>query len=236
MNNYGLKPSYTSRTEPAYFNDNLPDSTAWQADVYRLAAQLAEQVGIKRLVDLGCGRGGKLAPYADRFEIAGIDYGANIDECQRVYPDGQWASFDLNNQVIAAPAFRDSVVICADVIEHLPTPEHLLQTLHEASSQAAYVLVSTPDRLRVYNGVDHNGPPGNPWHCREWSHSELEALLLTQGLPVRWSGWTISNDTRPDQVWTSLMIVSKFHHVNEMPSTFEPAPHWRTRIAKQEYA
>ena len=230
---YGLKANYTSRTEPAYFEDALPDSTAWQANVYRQAAHLARQVGIKRLVDIGCGRGGKLAAYANSFAIAGIDYGSNIDECIRLYPDGQWVSLDLNAQVIAADAFRHSVAICADVIEHLPTPEALLQTLLQASKSAAYVLVSTPDRLRVYGGLDHDGPPGNPYHVREWSHIELEALFLAQGLPVRWSGWTISNEIRPDQVWTSLIIISNQYRVGSMPSVFEPAPHWRTAIQPQ---
>lgn len=233
MNTYGIKPNYVSRTEPAYFDDTLPDSTSWQADVYRQAAHLARQVNIKRLIDLGCGQGGKLAPYGDSFDIAGIDFGANIDACKRLRPGGQWVSLDLNKQVVAAGAFRDSVVICADVIEHLPTPEYLLQTFQQACMTAAYVLVSTPDRFRVYNGHDHDGPPGNPYHVREWSHNELETLFLAQGLPVRWSGWTISNEIRPDQVWTSLIILSKQYQVGSMPSTFEPAPHWRTAIQPQ---
>src|SRR6188472_646554 len=76
---YSLPPQYVARETPQYFEDTLADSAQWQADVYRLAAQLAEQAGVKHLIDIGCGNGRKLIPYASRFDITGIDYGANLE-------------------------------------------------------------------------------------------------------------------------------------------------------------
>lgn len=232
---YNLPPSYTNRTEPAYFDDVLPDSSAWQADVYRLAAELARRSGAVRLVDLGCGRGEKLAAYRGQFEIVGIDYGANIDACKAAYPFVHWQTVDLNRQIVDTATFENAVVICADVIEHLPTPDALIESLRSASGVARVVLVSTPDRMRVYKGLDHAGPPGNPYHVREWSQVEFETWLTAEKLPVAWSGWTISNDARPDQVWTSLVILSNGEPVNNLPPTFEPAPYWRpkTKAAPQ---
>lgn len=225
---YALKPGYTSRVVPTYFEDALPDSVSWQADAYRLAAILARKVGAKRLVDVGCGRGAKLVQYENKFEIIGIDYGSNIDQCILKYPAGQWIATDLNTQVVDAAIFKDAVVICADVIEHLPTPDALIETLRNACETAHYVLISTPDRLRVHK-KDHDGPPVNGFHCREWTLAELEAWFRAEKLPVRWSGWTISNDVRPDQVHTSLVIVSKSEAVDRLPLTFQPAPHWRKK-------
>lgn len=223
---YELKPTYISRVEPTYFEDALPDSTAWQADVYRLAAILARQVGAKRLVDVGCGRGEKLMQYAHQFEVTGIDFGNNIDYCRQQHHTGSWISFDLNQSSVTANMFSDSVVICADVIEHLPNPDALIETLRHAAETAKYVLVSTPDRLRVHK-KDHDGPPVNIFHIREWSLAELEAWFIAESLPVRWGGWTISNDARPNQVHTTLLVLSHSETIDSLPLTYQPAPQWR---------
>ncbi len=220
---YKLPDSYNHRAEPEYFDDVLDDSTAWQADVYRLASQLALDSHTPYLVDIGCGRGHKLMQYADMFSVTGIDYGENFDYCHTNHTLGYWLEADLNVAPIKPLAFRGSVVICADVIEHLPDPMPLIQTLRNACETAKYVLLSTPDRQRVYKG-EHNGPPGNPYHCREWTNAELVAWLRSEGLPVQWFGWTISNDTRPDQVWTSLVVMSKTELILGLPSVFEAAP------------
>lgn len=220
---YELKPGYISRIEPTYFNDALPDSTAWQADVYRLAAALARKVGAKRLVDLGCGRGGKLAPYSREFEIVGVDFGSNIEQCRRDFGGGEWIAADLNTQIVPPDAFTNAVVICADVIEHLPSPDALIDSLRNACLTARYVLVSTPDRLRVHRR-DHDGPPVNPYHIREWTLQELTDWFQSKNLPIRWTGWTISNDARPDQVHTSLIVLSATEKVDALPLTFQPAP------------
>src|SRR5689334_4097481 len=117
---YCLPPDYQARLTPQYFNDTLTDSQLWQADVYRCAVHLARKAGVKRIVDLGCGRGGKLMPLAREFKIVGIDYGDNIDYCRNIAPAGEWYDFDLNEEIVPAKLFQDAVVICADVIEHLP--------------------------------------------------------------------------------------------------------------------
>lgn len=224
MQNYGLKPSYMARSKPEYFSDSLPDSTAWQADVYRLAAGLALKANVKRLVDIGCGQGGKLASYAGEFEIVGYDYGDNIAKCQQAYPEGQWHTADLESESITT-GFQDSVVICADVIEHLIKPDMLLETLRNAAKTAAYVLVSTPDRMRVYRR-DQSGPPGNPYHVREWTLNELESWFHDEQMPIRWSGWTVSNDSRPHQIWTSLLVMSKDYAIDRLPVAFEQHRDW----------
>lgn len=233
---YNLPAAYVSRDIPTYFDDVLDDSTAWQADVYRLAARLAAQSNVRRLVDLGCGRGHKLLQYADDFEIIGFDCGSNIEYCQQNHVPGTWIDHDLNTIPLRHDLFEQSVVICADVIEHLPNPEMLLKTLQNAVQSAEFVLVSTPDRQRVYRGLSnlatHLGPPGNPFHVREWTNGELQGWFESEGLPVVWTGWTISNETRPDQVWTSLLVLSNKHDINALSTQYEPKPRIKKRSAK----
>lgn len=223
---YNLPPSYTARLEPQYFNDVLTDAAFWQADVYRLAAKLARQAGIQRIVDIGCGRAGKLAALAGEFEIVGIDYGANIEYCKATYPAGKWITSDFEASTLPSELFHGAVVICADVIEHLKSPDALIETLRNAVETAAYVLVSTPDRERLYSSAQ-NGPPANLAHVREWTLAELEAWFTSEKLPVRWSGWTISFDKQPDHVHTCLIILSKNTAFIDTPITFQPANHWR---------
>jgi len=220
---YNLPPNYQHRTEPAYFDDVLQDSLAWQTDVYRLAAKLARAAGVKRLVDLGCGRAEKLLQCAEEFAVTGLDFGANINHLLTTQPDHKWFWFDLQADIVTPDIFADSVVICADVIEHLPDPMPLIQSLRNACETAKYVLLSTPDRNRVY-GMGHLGPSGNPYHCREWTNAELVMWLRSEGLPVQWFGWTISNQNRPDQVWTSLVVMSKTELVLNLTNEYEPAP------------
>lgn len=229
---YNLPANYQPRLKPEYFHDTLPDSTYWQADCYRLAAHLARKVGIRRLVDIGCGTGGKLIPLAGAFDICGIDYGDNIEQCKAVHPIGQWITADLENEVIASEIFTDSVVINSDVIEHLVNPSALIQTLRNATQTAAYVLVSTPDRTRLQQNTPY-GPPANKAHVREWTLDELEHWFISEGLPVKWAGWTVSYDKQPDKLHTCLLVLSKLDGAVDMPHSFEPAPQWRRQTVKR---
>lgn len=228
---YNLKSGYISRDVPAYFEDTLTDSASWQADVYRLAAKLARDSEAPRMIDIGCGQGDKLAQYSGQFALIGYDYGANIEACKRKYNSAVWLEHDLNAQSISSEMFSQSVTICADVIEHLPDPTALLETLRNAAQTAKYVLVSTPDRMRVHK-KDHNGPPVNGYHVREWTLAELQGWFEQEGLPVKWAGWTISNDNRPEQRWTSLIILSAHETIEHMPITFQPAPQFRKAFKK----
>lgn len=231
---FGLPPTYTSRPKPAYFADTLPESHLWQADVYRLAARLARQAGIRRLVDVGCGRGVKLAALAQEFDIVGLDWGDNLDHCLQTYSWGTWLHADFEREVVPPDLFQAAVVICADVIEHLSDPSALVATLRNACETAAYVLLSTPDRLRLY-GHDHPGPPANGAHCREWTNAELTQWLRGEGLSVVWSGWTISFEPN-EQHHTSLVILSKRDLPSEIPAAFEPNGNYHSSSSPQPAA
>lgn len=217
---YGLPDDYQARPEPQYFNDTLADSVLWQGDVYRIAARLARKSERFRLIDIGCGRGSKLMQYANQFEICGIDYGENIEYCMSKWPDETWVTYDLNEEVISPLNFVNSVTLCADVIEHLPTPDALIETFKSAVQIAAYVLISTPDRERLQQGT-LNGPPANSAHCREWTENELRTWLNAEGLPIVWSGWTISHDREPNKKNTILTVLSKTNTIVDFPQAFE---------------
>jgi SAM-dependent methyltransferase len=209
MSHYCLPATYTARTKPEYFNDTKPDGKLWQPHVLPLTAHLARQQRCQRLIDIGCGRADRLAEYGDEFEVIGVDYGANIQYARMRYPKHRWLESDLEHETpdLEAHDWKGAGVVCADVIEHLVKPDMLLVTFSMALVCAPFVVLSTPDRNRTYNG-QHDGPPGNVHHVREWTLAELTAFLRSWGFQIAWSGWTVSNNV-DRQKNTSLVILSQ---------------------------
>jgi len=70
--------------------------------------------------------------------------------------------------------FCPDLVICADVIEHLPDPNQLLAFVKLLSP--CNIIFSTPDRNLLRVGI-HNGPPRDLAQVREWSMPEFRAYI-----------------------------------------------------------
>ena len=193
---YCLPRAYQARLEPEYFLDEDYEGV-WQPDVYPDAAAIAERLSARRIIDVGCGTGEKLVALHPDFGIIGLDYGSNIEACQTRYDFGTWLDVDLDrDDSLGISDFTDSVLICADVIEHLVYPERLLGFLSDALDRGAGALVlSTPDRDLI-NERGHLGPPLNLAHVREWTSSELERFMAARGL-VGHFGRTRTNDVIP---------------------------------------
>lgn len=178
-----LPEGYVVRAEPEYFDDEQR-ALEYQPDVYRDAARAAESLGATTIVDVGCGHARKLVALHPRFEVIGMDIGSNIDRCRHMYPFGTWIDHDLESDEplpLANAVLARSVVVCADVVEHLQEPQRALRVLRDAIPPARALLISTPDRSRV-EGAALGGPPRNPSHVREWTRGEFAALL-------RWCGF-----------------------------------------------
>lgn len=164
---------YQSRPSPDYYDGALGDraDTVFQPEVYPAAEALLAATGRTRIVDIGCRRGSRLA-------------------------DAEWREFDLGRSIPAEfieLISSDDVIICSDVIEHIPDPRHLLDFLAGCFRRGALVITSTPDRA-LAGGKDHMGPPPNPANVREWSCREYHSLLEANDLPPLYVGLTLNND------------------------------------------
>lgn len=203
-----IKAGYRARTQPEYYADIIDDGAIWQPDVYPLAATLARQYECKYIIDIGCGRAGKLSKLYPEFQIIGLDFGSNLDYCRQHYPFGNWIEVDLeagNRIDIPKEVLQNAVVINSDVIEHLVNPTQLLSLLRTFLGYAKVALVSTPER-DLERGLNDLGPPANPTHMREWNLAELETLLTAAGMRPAFCGLTMSND-RDRELKTSLAIL-----------------------------
>ncbi len=182
-----------------------------QPDVYAAAERTAALLGSKTIVDLGCGRGGKLAAMSDRFETVGVDFGDNIEHCRSRYDGGTWLEADLDkaSSVRLDPAVvRGATIVCADVIEHLTKPLGLLVLIRQLLQTASVAVISTPDRVKV-RGAEHMGPPPNTYHIREWSLSEFGKLVAAEGLQIAYIGHTRSSSVEKSPTTILCACVSE---------------------------
>ncbi|WP_158560917.1 methyltransferase domain-containing protein [Paenibacillus contaminans] len=196
ISRFFIKPGYTSRAKPEYFEDRYEEGSfvIYQPDVYKLAEVLGERFGCRYIVDIGCGNGKKLAELYPKFAIVGIDYGRNLDTCRQEYPFGTWLEHNLDTDDIVIPdeILSQAILVCADVIEHLVDPSHLLRNLKRMMDLSPACLLSTPDRdLSTPSG--HLGPPINTAHVREWNLAELSELLHHDQFHVEFIGLTMNN-------------------------------------------
>ncbi|WP_441247336.1 class I SAM-dependent methyltransferase [Kitasatospora sp. McL0602] len=195
-----IRAGYRHRTTVEYFADTTDDDVTWQPDVYPYVATLAEHSGFDTLIDLGCGRAGKLAALAAErpdWTYIGVDFGDNLAWSRDNHAFGQWIDADLEKTELlplAPDLLRRSVVVCSDVIEHLLDPLPLLALTRNLLSDGCSVAVlSTPAR-EFRSGYDAPGPPRNPSHVREWASDEFQALLRACGFEIHYAGVTRSDD------------------------------------------
>jgi SAM-dependent methyltransferase len=195
---FKLPANYVSRPAPVYFDDApyVDSRIVHQPEVYQAADYFLQVTGRGTIIDIGCGNGRKLRSVRARRHI-GIDFGQNLSFCRGHYGSwGEWIEADFSREDclrIAELADEQSVVVCADVVEHLLNPEPLVALLAACYRRGAIVLTSTPDRILV-RGANHRGPPPNPSHIREWALQEYVEFLGARGLPAIYAGYTLNNN------------------------------------------
>lgn len=195
---YHLPADYERNLDPVDFDDHAPVTGAcagwvWQPDVYGRAAEIAREMGLTTIVDVGCGAGRKLLPFADEFEIIGLDRPEIVEQMPDGSP-GRWLPCDLDRpDCLPDLGVDDAMWVCSDVIEHLLHPEYVVRALAAAGTGGSAVVLSTPDRRRT-RGARHMGPSPNRGHVQEWALDELVPWLTEEGWNVVSASYTRSND------------------------------------------
>ncbi|ELS55195.1 class I SAM-dependent methyltransferase [Streptomyces viridochromogenes] len=209
---YFIRSGYRSRDHVEYFLDETDDTVTWQPDVYPYTAAQAKELDRDVVIDIGCGRAGKLATLADEYpawNYIGVDFGDNLIWCRDNHPFGEWIEVDLESAErlpIDPSLVRRSIVVCSDVIEHLVNPMPALSLIRSLLLEgSAAAVLSTPAR-ECRSGYDAPGPPRNPSHVREWASDEFQALLRASGFEIHYAGLTRSDDAS-NGLSTQLLLV-----------------------------
>ncbi len=172
MDSYCIKDGYIARSGYTHYDDTgLSDE--YQLEVYVHALGLMKKHGLQSVLDIGCGSGYKLMTYLGEYQTTGVELPVNMGFLRSKYPGRTWATADFSE------TWEQSVdlVICSDVVEHLPDPDQLMNFI--ARINFKFLVISTPERDLLYHGgrQGFNGPPGNLAHVREWNKPEFAQYI-----------------------------------------------------------
>jgi len=128
---------------------------------------LVESLNDKELLDAGCGTGWFSVEGANRgAKVTSMDLGPKLlSEVEKKVASMRVVGSVLD---IPFPANYFDVVVCSEVIEHLPIKQLALDELYRVLKPGGIIVISTPNRiwyfalifarifkLRPYNGLEH---------------------------------------------------------------------------------
>lgn len=192
--NLHLPESYVENLSPVHYDDFRGDGLCQQA-VYDFAVLRAKELGAVRILDFGCGSAVKLIPHRDRFMIVAVDQETVVDNLRGylaastprglTLPRGfLTVGHDFERDLLKMASTETTIIVCADVIEHLVDPTNLLASIRHALTHGALrAFISTPCRTHC-PGISKKGPPNNAAHVREWTCAEFERLMTEARLEV----------------------------------------------------
>ena len=141
----------------------------YQKEVYAFARSFYDEKQLSGVLDIGCGSAFKLLANFQNAPKAGAEL--NTEWLKQQYPNETWFAFSDPSW----KKFPAQLIICADVIEHVPNPDAFIEDLLE-HREAKYFVFSTPDR-NLDTSPWKFGPPNNESHYREWTFDEFEGFL-----------------------------------------------------------
>lgn len=140
-NNYYIKEEFIpnviklQQTKPFWtYEKYLNSSIYMEYDLYRFCKKLIKKLGLKSVLDIGCGSSLKLIRiiYPECKEIYGIDIGLNRAFFRKTYGLNTFYDDDIESPQLVLDKKFD-LIISADVIEHLENPDNLIKYIKKFS-------------------------------------------------------------------------------------------------------
>lgn len=154
---------------------------AFQIPVYADARAFIVELGIKSVLDIGCGNPQKLKAYMHPFidDIVGLDLQDVVDKIKETC--GTWIGCDLNDgDVDLKRTF--GLIIAADVIEHLKNRIGLFDVIKRHADDSTIIIISTPEKASIQANTGIN--PHNLNHEIEYTKNEMQTMIKQNGLNV----------------------------------------------------
>jgi SAM-dependent methyltransferase len=187
---------------PKFYNEQ-PDYVAFRSDIekqeeYKIAVDwkarklsqlIANDSGIKNILEVGCAFGVLLNNLADKLHITeryGIDISSeNIKAAKDIFPGCNFYHGTLEEFMMVIPAkiqnSRFDLIVLSDIVEHIPDDRGFLEIVRNMSS---YVLLNLPleksfkTRNRQYGEQDPSG------HLRCYDIEDAARLVNLAGFEV----------------------------------------------------
>lgn len=163
--------------------------------IYRadyVAALLPQVQSLGKVLDAGCGDGATLHYLSKKFQFEsyGIDIAEQAVELARTRKIKAEVA-DISERIPFPDTFFD-VVICSEVLEHLPLPSKALAEMRRVAKDAAVFIFSVPNiatigkRIRFIFGktIFEQGRFSSDEHLHYWTKSSFIALLKENGFII----------------------------------------------------
>jgi SAM-dependent methyltransferase len=214
----------------AYFNSywqtrDLPSADARTRQRAVMIASLAGNPGSKKLLDVGCGRGGVMAYLSEQeYKISGCDLAS--DTISSLQAKGfEVFLFDIEQDELPG---RYDGVLCLEVLQQIHDPLAALRKFSDALNENGFLIISVPNefhlwsRLRLLFGRSHLGHFDEshirlftPWRAQDLF--KRAGLQMEHAIPVSiippgmkalgWIGKTLA------KIWPSLFSLSQIYRL-----------------------
>jgi 2-polyprenyl-3-methyl-5-hydroxy-6-metoxy-1,4-benzoquinol methylase len=150
---------------------------------------ILKEISPRRILDLGCGNGGITAALASAgYDMLGIEPSLDgIDSARKSHPNLSFIRGSAYDDLSIHGKF--DVIVSAEVIEHLYSPQLMIDNCHKALNPGGYLILTTPYHgyfknlaISVVDGWDkHFTALQEHMHIKFWSKRTLSQLLEGNG-------------------------------------------------------
>jgi len=156
--------------------DDMKRYGPFSCHIRRILKNIIRPLNVRSILDVGCGQGSLLTELKLEFphlEPFGIDISkAAVDLARQRVPDGHFWIMDIARDSLNK---KCDLVICSEVLEHIPDDDLALRNLREMTSK--YLVISTPQgRMRKFEQ--------QVGHVRNYAPGELVKKLEVNGFDV----------------------------------------------------
>jgi trans-aconitate methyltransferase len=189
--NYEEYTTLTREEAAAYMRDK---------DHREIHEWLAEKIGNRSVLDLGCGNGA-LADHIKHDRYLGVDVSESlVREAERRHPTKAFARRDITG---SSAVLRADVVVCKSVLVHLPSREHVSRVLR-------LVFESARERAII------------AWAGRPWSDRDV-----IQKVPGHFGREVYQNTYAFDPLWEEFTSIYEFVYEIEDVGGFAVWEAWK---------
>lgn len=142
----------------------------------------------KKVLEIGCGEG-QLINYVKANHKLGVDISPSRikqanNNARKIGANTKFLVRNAENLSLGSKKF--DVIICSEVIEHLPHPEKFLRETKKVMNENARLILTTPNYFSIKRLLAKvvTGRSGDKTHLRTYSHQSLKKLLEKEGFSV----------------------------------------------------